>query len=222
MRAPAALTPGRPRLTEEQVGANHRQRILFAAAQLAEKKGYTATTIAEITKLARVDGRVFYSLFNDKQDAFMTVHELGFHELMAVTAGAFFVGATWPERSWEAGRAFTQFLERNPTVAHVGFVEAYAVGPGAIQRVEDSNGAFTIFLQEGYQHAPGEDPPSRLALEAIIATIFEIAYRQARASARPRLAGMLPHMTYLWLAPFIGPVEAGEFIDRQLAAKTDP
>jgi len=218
MRAPIGLPPGRPRLSEEQVAANHRERILYAAARLAEKKGYTATTIAEITKLAGVDGRAFYALFTDKQDAFMTVHELGFQEIMAVTAGAFFAGATWPERSWEAGRAFTQFLEQNPTVAHVGFVEAYAVGTGAIQRVEDSHVAFTIFLQEGYQYAPSEHAPSRLALEAIVTTIFEIVYRQARANARPQLAGLLAHMTFLWLTPFTGPAEANEFIDQQLAA----
>jgi AcrR family transcriptional regulator len=218
LRAPAPLGPGRPRISKEQVAANRRRRILFAAAQLAEKKGYTATTITEITRLAGVDGRAFYAQFAGKQDAFMTVHELGFQEVMAVTAGAFFAGASWPHRSWEAGRAFTQFLELNPTIAHVGFVEAYAVGPGAIQRVEDSHVAFTMFLQEGYQHAPLNDPPSRLALEAIITTIFEIVYRQARASARPRMTGLLAPVTFLWLAPFIGPAQANEFIDQQLKA----
>jgi AcrR family transcriptional regulator len=217
LRAPMALAPGRPRISEEQVAANHRQRIMFAAAQLAEEKGYTATTIAEITKLAGVDGRAFYALFADKQDAFMNVHELGFQEVMAVTAGAFFAGASWPERSWEAGRAFTQFLEQNPTTAHVGFVEAYAVGPGAIQRVEDSHVAFTIFLQEGYQHVQREEAPSRLALEAIITAIFEIVYHQARASTRPKIAGMLGNITFLWLAPFTGPADANEFIEQQLA-----
>jgi AcrR family transcriptional regulator len=215
MQAPMALGPGRPRMSQEQVAANHRQRILYAAAQLAEKRGYTATTISEITKLARVDGRAFYSLFSDKQDAFMTVHELGFQEIMAVTAGAFFSAATWPERSWEAARAFTQFLQRNPTVAHVGFVEAFAVGEGAIQRVEDSHVAFTMFLQEGYQLHP-RNPPSRLALEAIIKTIFEIVYHHARANPRPQLATLAPHLTFLWIAPFTGAAEASEFIEEQL------
>jgi AcrR family transcriptional regulator len=219
MRAPPPLPPGRPRLSEQQVAANHRERILFAAAQLAEKNGYAATTIGEITKLARVDGRAFYGLFADKRDAFTTVHELGFQELMATTAAAFFAGATWPERSWEAGRAFTQFLEESPTVALVGFVEAYAVGPGAIQRFEDSHTAFTIFLQEGYQHARGRHHPSRLALEAIITTIFEMVYRQVRAGATAQLSTMLAVLNYHWLAPFTGPGEADELIDKQLSAE---
>jgi AcrR family transcriptional regulator len=216
LRAPEPLPPGRPRISEEEVIEGQRQRIMFAAARLAEKQGYTATTVADINKLAGVDGRAFYSMFADKQDAFMAVHELGFQQVMDVTAGAFFAGSTWPERGWEARRAFTQFLERNPTIAHVGFVEAYAVGPGAVQRVEDSRIAFAMLLQEGYQYVPEEARPSRVALEAIITTIFEIVYHRARASGKPHLSGLLPHLGFLVLAPFIGPVEANAFIDGKL------
>jgi AcrR family transcriptional regulator len=70
-------------------------------------------------------------------------------------------------------------------------------------------------------------PPSRVALEAIAATNFEIAYRQVRAGPPPRLAGLLAHVTDLCLAPFVGPQEANRFIDRQLelvraGGKPDP
>jgi hypothetical protein len=100
----------------------------------------------------------------------MAVHELGFQQVMDITARGFFSGSSWPERSWEAGRALTQPLERNPLIAHIGFVEAYAVGRSAAQRVEDSHIAFAMFLQEGHQHLPESERPSRVALEAIITT----------------------------------------------------
>ncbi|MGO8905541.1 MAG: TetR/AcrR family transcriptional regulator [Solirubrobacteraceae bacterium] len=216
-RAPGPLPPGRPERTREEVAENHRQRILHAAAVLAERKGYNATTIADITRLAGVDGRVFYSSFTDKQDAFMTVHELGFQQVMNVTAHAFFSGASWPERIWEGGRAFVQFLENEPLITHVGFVEAHAVGPGAAQRVEDSHIAFTMFLQEGYRHQPSpEAAPSQVALEAIITTIFELVYHQARRSAEPQLSTLMGHVAFLAMAPFLGAVEANRFIDANL------
>jgi AcrR family transcriptional regulator len=218
LTAPEPLPPGRPRMAETEVAENQRQRIMFAAACLAEEKGYTATTIGDITKLAGVDGRVLYSMFTDKQDAFMAVHELGFQRVMDVTAEAFFSGATWPERNWEAGRAFTQFLERDALVTNVGFVEAYAVGPGAVQRVEDSHNAFAMLLQEGYQHVGEDARPSRLVLEAIITTIFEVIYHQARASPNPRMAGLVGHVTFLVLSPFLGPLEANAFIEQKLAS----
>ncbi len=213
--APTAQ-PLAPDAPTKDLAANHRQRILYAAAQLAESKGYNATTIADITRLAGVDGRAFYGAFADKQDAFMAVHEIGVQQVMSATAEAFFTGASWPERMWAAGLAFAGFLERNTMIAHVGFVEAYAVGPGAVQRVEDSHVTFTIFLQEGYQQQPARTPPARLALEAIITCIFEIVYRQARASRKPRVSGMLGPMAFLALAPFMGAEEADRLIDRQL------
>jgi AcrR family transcriptional regulator len=217
LRAPQPLPPGRPRISEQQVAENQRQRVMFAAAGLAETKGYAATTVGEITRVAGVDGRAFYSMFQDKNDAFMAVHEFGFQHVMDVTACGFFSGASWRERNWEAGRAFAQFLERNPLIAHVGFVEAYAVGPGAAQRLQDSQSAFAMLLQEGYQYVPQDARPSRVVLEAIIATIFETVYNRARASDKPRLSGLLPHLTFLVLSPFIGPVEANAFIDQKLA-----
>jgi AcrR family transcriptional regulator len=215
LRPPGTLPPGRPRISEEQIAENQRGRIMFAAARVAEEKGYGAATIGDITKLAGVDGRVFYKLFADKQDAFMAMQELGFRTVMDVTARAFFSGATWTERHWEAGRAFTQFLERNPTIARVGFVEAHAIGPGAVQRLEDSCRAFAMLLQEGYRHALGT-PPSNLAREAIVTTIFETVYHHARTDRRPRLSRLLPHMTFLVLSPFLGPVEANAFIDQKV------
>jgi len=212
------LPAGRPRLPQDVIAENQRQRIMFAAARLAQDKGYNDTTVGDVTKLAGVDGRVFYAMFTDKQDAFMAVHELGFQRVMEVTAAAFFSGSTWPERNWEAGRAFTQFLEENPLVANVGFIEAHAVGPGAVQRVEDSHTAFAMLLQEGYQHIPAGARPPRLVLEATITTIFEIVYARVRAGGGSRLSGLLPHLTFLVLAPFVGPDQANLFIEEKLAA----
>jgi hypothetical protein len=80
-------------------------------------------------------------------------------------------------------------------------------------------GAFQIFLQEGYQHVPENmTPPSRLALEAITATIFEIVYHQTRDSAKPNIAGLLPHVTDLALARSSGRLRRTRFIDGKTAA----
>jgi hypothetical protein len=155
-------------------------------------------------------------MFTDKRDAFMAVHEFGSQHVMQVTADAFFSGENWPERNWEAGCAFTQFLEANPLVANVGFVEAYAVGPGAIQRVEDSHGAFGMLLREGYRHVPAERQPPQVIPELVVTTIFEMVYNLVRAGRASRLSGLVPSFTFLVLAPFLGADQANEFIARKL------
>jgi AcrR family transcriptional regulator len=218
LRAPVPLPQGRTRLSEDEIIERQRQVIMFAVAQLVQERGYAAVTVPDIIRAAHVGYPGFHRLFADKQDAFSAVHELGFQYLMATAAGAYFAGSSWPERIWEALRAMTQSIDDTPAFAHVAFVEAYAVGPRGIQRVEDSHIAFAIFLQEGYRaQGEGEEPPSQLALEAIVNTAFEIVYLQTRAEAKPRTAGMLAQLVQVCLTPFVGTTTANALIDAKLA-----
>ncbi|HEV7529610.1 MAG TPA: TetR/AcrR family transcriptional regulator [Solirubrobacteraceae bacterium] len=213
MRPPTPLGPGRQKLSKHEITENHRERIMFATARAVQEDGYNAVTVARIMKLAGLDGRAFYRLFSDKQDAFTAIHELGFQYLMSGTAGAFFAGDSWPERMWEGLRAATQSIDDTPSFAHLGFVEAYAVGPVAIQRVEDSRVAFEIFLQEGYRDPDVlNPPPTRIALEATVSAIFEIVYRAARSSSTPETASLLGHLLHIALTPFIGPSASNAFL----------
>jgi AcrR family transcriptional regulator len=217
-RTPKDPASGRPRADAGEVTEQQRLRILYATGKLAETKGFAATTVTDIRKLARVHSSVFYRLFADKQEAFAAVHELGFQQVMDVTAKAFFSGVGWPERSWEGGRAFTQLLQENPVVAYIAFVEAYAVGPGAVQRIEDTHVAFLYFLEEGAAERGADDAPSRVAMEAIIAGIFEVIYMQARERGRAQIAAMFPYIAHIWLTPFLGVRQSDAFIDRKMKA----
>jgi AcrR family transcriptional regulator len=214
MRSTLAAPPGRPQRSVPTIAERHRQRIVLATAEILQRGGYAATTVAQITRAAGVDGRVFYRLFADKRDAFRAVHELAFQRTMAVTAGAFFTAEDWPRRIWQAGGAFTQYVEQNAALTHASLIEAHAGGREAVERLGELVAGFTIFLQEGYEHRPTGhgSPPSPLALEAIAQANFEILYRQARASASADMAGQLPRLAYVCLAPFVGPVRAGELI----------
>jgi AcrR family transcriptional regulator len=215
-RAPARLGPGRPRLAEEKVAENHRQRILFATTEAIAEQGYVATTVAEITKLAGIDGRAFYRLFAEKQEVFDAIYESGLQQMLAMVARAYFAGDYWPQRIWEALRVVTQSAQSYPAGAHVALVAAYAVGPAAAQRVEDSRAAFTVFLHEGHRYSGHDDQPSLLALEAIATGVFEILYRAARERESRDTGGLLPFAAYLCLAPFMGPEPADRFIDQEL------
>ncbi|HEY7890991.1 MAG TPA: helix-turn-helix domain-containing protein [Solirubrobacteraceae bacterium] len=211
---PRSIQRGRVRLTPEEVEHNHRERIIFATAKAVSEKGYNATTVADIARAAGIDRRVFYMYFEDKEKAFMAVHELSAQQVMAVASSAFFDGRTWPDRLWKGIRAATHFDETYPTFCHTGYVEAHAVGGPAIQRINDTRMAFTMFLQEGYQHTT--HPPSPSALEAITTCIFEIAYNQTRKGNATQLGRATALGTYLALSPFLGAQAANQFIDNKL------
>lgn len=215
LREPAAL-PRRRGSDSKTVAQNQRQRILFATAAVAQEKGYAATTIDEVRKRAGVDARAFKALFDDKQEAFMALIALGFHRTMAASAGAFITASAWPDRVWEAGRAFTELLQGSPELAHVGFVEPYAVGPDTGAQLDGILDAFTVFLQEGIHAARGDNPESAPFAEAVATSIFETGYRECRTGAANMLS-VLPHVVFLCLAPVIGSADANAFIERRLA-----
>jgi AcrR family transcriptional regulator len=215
--APAPTPSGRSRLSSEEIAQNQRWRILFATAQTAAEKGYNATTITDIATTAQLDKRVFYKHFRDKQQAFLAAHELAFQQTMAVAASGFFSASEWPERVWHGIHAASQFIATHP-IAYLVHVESHAVGAPAIQRVEDSHAAFTIFLQEGNRDTA--TPQTRTAMEAIIAAVFEIGYHQFRSRENvPALPRSTYHTTYLVLAPYLGPRAANALIDEKLAQR---
>ncbi len=214
LRPPPPIPSGRSHLSKGEIARNQRERIVYATAQVAATKGYTVTTVADITEAATVDRRVFYKHFRDKQQAFLAVHELCIQQIMAVTATAFFSVGDWPERAWAAMHACTQFQATHSIVTHIALIESHAVGAPAVQRVDDGRTAFTIFFQEGNQYL--DVPVSRTTMEAILGAIFEIFYRQARRGASETMARLTPNGAYLMLAPFLGPEAANEFIDGKL------
>lgn len=216
---PERLGRGRPRLAEEEVVENHRRRILFATAEAIAERGYAAATIADITKLAGVDGRTFYRLFADKQEVFDAIYERGVRHMLALTARAYFAGEIWPERMWQALLVVTQSAQCNPAGANVGLIAGYAVSAAAVRRIEDSKAAFTIFLHEGYRYAELPHQPPPVALEAIVTGVFEILYRAARERASRDTASVLPELAHLCLTPFMGTEDAELFIDQELSAK---
>jgi AcrR family transcriptional regulator len=218
LRAPPALTPGRQRTPTGAVAENHWLRIVFATAEVLQRDGYASATVAQISAVAGVDTRAFYRLFAGKREALAAVNELLFRHAMAVAAGAFVAGATWPERVWEAARALAQFAEQNRTLAYVSLIESHAAGASAC--VDDFTGAFTIFLQEGSRQPRPRGlaraaRPSELALEATAAAVYELCYQRAREGGAPAHSASFAQLAFIALAPFLGAQAATDFLARQ-------
>ena len=66
---------GRHRLPREVVAQSQRERMLEAMIRVVAKKGYAATTIADVTKAAGVSRTTFYELFEDKEACFLAAYD---------------------------------------------------------------------------------------------------------------------------------------------------
>ncbi len=215
---PRSLPKGRHRLPAELVKSVQRERILYAAAQAIRAKGYASLTVADIVAIAGLSRDVFYTHFHDKQEAFDATVQLVFEQLLAAMAGAFFgcCGA-WPEQVWEAGLAFARFLEDDPSLAHFLFVGTYAP-PRHIGRVDDFVLAFTVFVEYGNRYRPQTVQVPRMVSEAIVCSVLEAVSFHIRHDRVEELRGLIPNITYMVFAPFMGTDGAYEFVEAKIKA----
>jgi AcrR family transcriptional regulator len=218
MMAPEPLPRGRHRRPAAVVKRVQRERILHATAGVIRAKGYANTTVADIVAAAGLSREVFYSHFHGRPEAFVETHRLVFEQMMAATAGAFFTSSdSWPEQVWEGAGAFAKFLVAAPSFAHFGFVESYALGPMIAERTDDAILAFRVFLPDGYRYRPqAAETPSWIS-DAIVAATMETTAFYVRHDRVEELVGLLPLLTYVILAPFMGTQAARGYVEGKLS-----
>jgi AcrR family transcriptional regulator len=110
----------------EEVARNQRERLFGAIVAVVAKKGYEATTVADVLALSGVSRSAFYRHFSDKADCLASAVS----ELVEPAVGAL---DPLPEngRPREPEKVFEGFFEllcAEPAAARVCFVELHAAG----------------------------------------------------------------------------------------------
>jgi AcrR family transcriptional regulator len=214
---PKRLPRGRHRLPPSVVARSHRTRLIHAVAQVTYEKGYAHTTIADIVAAAGVARQVFYEHFTDKEHAFLEAQQYPAQHIFDECAAAYFAPSDWTERIWSGLRALLGLVVEHPALSHLRLVECYAAGPAAARRAEEVTRSFTIFFEEGFAFKPAERELPHLATQAVAGAIFEIIQRHAVREDLEALPLMLPQLTYIATAPFVGAEHAIHTV-RELAA----
>jgi AcrR family transcriptional regulator len=212
-RARSRLPRGRHGLPAGVVARSQRTRLIYATAEVTMQKGYPNATVADIVAKAGVARDVFYEHFTDKQHAFLEAQQHPTQHIIDSCAAAYFSAKSWPERIWRGLGALLELIATNPEISYLRLIECYAAGPAAIRRAEEITRSFAIFLEEGYACGPQAAALPRLASEAITGALFEIIQRHV---AKNDFAGLMPHLpqiTYVAIAPFLGPRAAVEQIE---------
>ncbi len=210
---PNRLPRGRSRLPANVVASEHHARIVEATARVVRAKGYPASTIAEIVAAAGTSRGVFYSQFQNKQEAFLAAQTVALQQGLTRASVAFFTGRGWPEQVWNGLDALFGYLAGAPDVAHLMLIEPYAAGRAALERIIDTMRTLSLFLEEGYHRGTRAERLPRTCSDAIAGAIHELLYDAAEHDRVPELRELLPQAVYVALGPFLGPVRARAAVD---------
>lgn len=178
------------------------------------RDGYTATTVAGLTALAGVTKKSLYRHFDDKLDCFLVTYDLvvggAAERIQAAYRGD---GAlARDELAWHAGlcRAFDAFAEElslRPKHARLALVEALAVGPAALPRIERGEAIFTTMLDQSLRQAPdGVALPSTL-LRGIVGGIWYVARSRLLIGEQAALSDVSRELLQ-WLLSYRSPAIA--------------
>lgn len=189
-----------PRLLQP---VSQRERLFDAMARTVARRGYAATSVADVLKVARISRRTFYEQFVDKEDCFLGAYD-AFAELCSGRVAAAYGDApSWRQGIRSAFAALLSALAAEPDFARLAVVEILAAGPAGIARRDATLQRFVDFIEDARTRAgDAAAPPSELVAQAIAGGIHELVYGQlvrGEAERLPELADELLHYTFMLL-----------------------
>jgi AcrR family transcriptional regulator len=206
---PWRLPRGRHGLPRELVQQSQRERLLSAMVRVSAKKGYEATSVADILEVSGVGRETFYELFEDKQSCFLAAHRLLFEDFLAHVTEAYERPGPWPERVRIGLAALLEWLAVDPDAARVLVVEVGTVGPASRELFAETFTRVAALLDEGREESEQArvlGNVSSIAGGAVFARIYEEIVLDRTA----QLPQLLPQLTYQLLLPFLGEEAARE------------
>jgi len=197
------LPRGRHGLPREIVERSQRERLLAAVVRVTVRKGYDATTVADILGEAGVGRESFYEIFDDKLACMLAAHKVLVDDLEKQVRAVYIAPGPWPGRMRETLSTTLRWFAADPDAARFVLVELSTVGPAFRSTFKAEYARFTKLIDEGLADggpSPALNQATQLAVGAILARIYEEVVLD-RAAELPNL---LPDLTYNLLVPFVG------------------
>lgn len=206
------LPPGRHGLPREFVVHNQRERLIAGLAEAVAENGYSATTIAHITRHAAVSRRTFYEHFSSKDECFVAAYDTVMAELSERIETAFAEASEWPLAVRSALEAMLDFLASEPNLARLSMVESLVAGPVVVERYDAVIRDLVPYLKAGREGASEEVLAnlSPTTEEALVGGIVSLISRRIIAGQAAELEALLPDLVEFALTPYIGSDEAGK------------
>jgi AcrR family transcriptional regulator len=203
------LPSGRSELPRGEIVNNQRERIVDATAEIVAEKGLAALTIPEIARRANVSHQTFYDIYPSKHDAFLGAQKVGMHQALRAGVEAWEARMPdWPQAIADGLAAVVGYLVSEPDHAHLSIVDTFGASPGTIEIRDEILRAFATYFDPGYELAPDGAPVSAITAEAVVGGCWQVLHHYVENRRIAELPAAAPQLTFMLLAPFLGPDRA--------------
>lgn len=193
---------------DEPAHSGRRGRFVAALAQAVDEKSYVDLTIADILACAGASRRTFYEQFNDKLDCLLAAYDDVVRAPLRAALTAFRQADAWPAQVRAGLAALLTALAERPAETRLWLVESLTAGRPGWRRHERTVARIVPYVDRGREVAPrGVWLPPGLA-EATVGSVFAMLRSWVARGETELLPERLPDVTFMALAPFLGPATA--------------
>jgi AcrR family transcriptional regulator len=192
-----------------------RERLLRAAAKLVAREGFANLTAPGLRREAGVSRRRFEAIFENLEDCFLEAVEKTAGDAAAQAQAWSAETDDWERRTCRFVLALCAQAARNRPTARLALLGIFAVGRAGLIRRERMVGRAATRLRPT---VPVDLRPSPIAAEASVAAAWHLAQSDTAAGRVRNLPAVAPLLSYLLLAPIVGPKHAAAAIQAELGA----
>ena len=182
--------------------------MLNAVVAAVAEKGYSSTTIGDITRRARVSRDTFYQQFSSKEQCFLAAYDTITGGLLDEVIAVGTSRASYVDGMRDGIRVFLRFWSAHPEAARACLIDVLAAGEEALahreRKLQSMTRLFRTIAERIATEQPGSPKVPEVVSRAIIAATVELTteyVRQGRAGSLPELEN---EMLYLWLMSLAG------------------
>lgn len=187
-----------------------RARALGALVHLTLDERYSELSDPQIAQFAGISTEAFHKLFATKEACFLAVLDEFVAEAMESVKRAIASASSWPEAVHLAVGALIEYFAAHEALSRMAFIDIFDVGPGMIGRMTRSIEDFTKLLDD---LGPEARRGPLVAREAVTGAIWGIVSSYTANDRVRQLPRLVDQLTFIVLAPYIGPRPAMETIE---------
>jgi AcrR family transcriptional regulator len=207
--------PAESTATEACPVGDERGRLQRAAVKLAERDGFAKLTAPRLRSEAGVSKRSYEGSYDSVAACYLDGIERFASEAAAGAHSWSEVGRGWETRTCRFVRGVCAQAARGRTRTRLVFQGIFAAGRTGLLRRESMVTSIATTLRAT---VPGAERPSPISAEASVAAIWHIAQFDVAAGRSRSLPTISPLLSYVALAPIVGPATAAAAIKDEMSS----